>query len=78
MSANNEWGTQLKIVLRRGSGIMDLQKIPEMTWETIKRMEDFTWFDHAKIFDDLLIVTQRETSCFVWKTKDGLVVIDGI
>lgn len=41
-------------------------------------MEDMTWFTHAQIFDDLLIVAQRETACYVWKTATGLVVIDGI
>lgn len=51
---------------------------PELTFDTIKRMEDMTWFTHAQIFDDLLIVAQKETSCFVWKTSLGLVVIDGI
>ena len=51
---------------------------PELTFDTIKRMEDMTWFTHAQIFDDLLIVAQKETSCFVRKTSSGLVVIDGI
>lgn len=51
---------------------------PELTFDTIKRMEDMTWFTHAQIFDDLLIVAQKETSCFVWRTSLGLVVIDGI
>lgn len=37
-----------------------------------------TWITHAQIFDDLLIIAQKETSCFVWKTAKGLVVIDGI
>lgn len=57
---------------------MKLNDKPELTWDTIKRMEDFSWFTHALIFDDLLIVAQRETSCFVWRTSKGLVVIDGI
>ena len=51
---------------------------PELTYDTIRRMEDMTWFTHAQIFDDLLIVAQRETACFIWKTSAGLVVIDGI
>ena len=51
---------------------------PELTFDTIKQMEDMAWFTHAQIFDDLLIVAQKETSCFVWKTSSGLVVIDGI
>ena len=55
-----------------------MKEKPELTFDTIKRMEDMTWFTHAQIFDDLLIVAQKETSCFVWKTSAGLVVIDGI
>ena len=35
-------------------------------------------FSHALIFDDLLIVSQKETNCFVLKTTDGLMVIDAI
>ena len=30
------------------------------------------------IFDDLLIVSQKETNCFVLKTTEGLIVIDAI
>ncbi len=41
-------------------------------------MEDMSWLTHAQIFDDLLIVAQRETACYIWKTAEGLVVIDGI
>ena len=51
---------------------------PELSFNTIQRMEDMTWFTHAQIFDDLLIVAQKETACYIWKTTDGLVVIDGI
>ena len=51
---------------------------PELSFETIRRMEDMTWFTHVQIFDDLLIVAQKETACYVWKTGEGLVVIDGI
>ena len=57
---------------------MKLPNKPNMTWDTIKRMEDMTWFTYAQIFDDLLIVAQKETNCFVWKTEKGLVVMDGI
>lgn len=57
---------------------MNKQDKPTLTWDTISRMEDMTWFTHAQIFDDLLIVAQKETNCFVWKTEEGLVVIDGI
>lgn len=55
-----------------------LKNKPEFTFDTIKRMEDLSWFTSAKIFDDLLIVAQRETNCFVYNTSAGLVVIDGI
>lgn len=51
---------------------------PNISFETIKRMEDMSWFTHAQIFDDLLIVAQKETNCFIWKTSEGLVVFDGI
>ena len=55
-----------------------MRDVPDLSFETIKRMEDMTWFTHAQIFDDLLIVSQRETSCYILKTSEGLVVIDGI
>lgn len=51
---------------------------PVMTSETIKAMEDMSFFTHSLIFDDLLIVAQRETNCFVLKTNDGLIIIDAI
>jgi metallo-beta-lactamase class B len=51
---------------------------PIITEETIKAMEDMSFFTHALIFDDLLIVSQRETNCFVLKFSDGLIVIDAI
>ncbi len=51
---------------------------PELTFDTIKRMEDMTWFTGAQIFDDLLIVAQKETACYIWKTSNGLVIFDGI
>lgn len=37
-----------------------------------------SFFTHALIFDDLLIVAQKETSCFVLKSSEGLIVIDAI
>ena len=55
-----------------------MREKPELTFETIKRMEDMTWFTHARIFDDLLVVAQKETACYIWKTIKGLVVFDGI
>jgi metallo-beta-lactamase class B len=51
---------------------------PVITKETIKEMEDMSFFIHAKIFDDLLIVAQKQTNCFVLKTSAGLIVIDAI
>lgn len=51
---------------------------PIVTKETIKNMENMSWFIYAQIFDDLLIVSQKETNCFVLKTTDGLIVIDAI
>ena len=55
-----------------------MKYIPELTFETIKRMEDMSWFTHAQIFDDLVIVAQKETACYILITEVGLVVIDGI
>ena len=55
-----------------------MKDIPELTIETIKRMEDMSWFTHAQIFDDLIIVAQQETACYILRTASGLVVIDGI
>lgn len=51
---------------------------PILSYDTIKRMEDMSFFTHAQIFDDLLAVSQKETTSYVWKTSDGLVVFDGI
>lgn len=51
---------------------------PVVTEETIRAMEDMSFFTHALIFDDLLIVAQKETACFVLKSADGLIVIDAI
>lgn len=57
---------------------MNRLKKPVMTKETIKAMEDMSFFIYAKIFDDLLIVAQKETNCFVLKTDEGLAIIDSI
>ncbi|MDW2800880.1 MBL fold metallo-hydrolase [Clostridium boliviensis] len=51
---------------------------PVITNETIKAMEDMSFFTYSQIFDDLLIVAQKETNCFVLKTSDGLIIIDAI
>lgn len=55
-----------------------MKDYPDLSEETLVRMEDMSWFTSAQIFDDLLIVSQQETACFVWKTSEGLVVFDGI
>jgi len=57
---------------------MDLRNRPVVTKETFLAMEDMSEFIHAQIFDDLLIVAQKETNCFVLKTTAGLIVIDAI
>ena len=57
---------------------MNLPNLPAVTRETIRAMEDMTFFTHALIFDDLLIVAQRDTNCFVLRTQAGLIVIDAI
>lgn len=46
--------------------------------DLILRMLDTSWFTHAQIFDDLLIVANRATACFVLKTSEGLIIIDAI
>lgn len=51
---------------------------PSITLETIIGMADMSFFTHALIFDDLLIVAQKETNCFVLKSLEGLIVIDAI
>ena len=51
---------------------------PIITMETIKAMEDMSYFTHSLIFDDLLIIAQKETICFVLKTTEGLIIIDAI
>jgi len=51
---------------------------PVITKETIKAMEDMSSFVHAMIFDDLLVVAQRQTNCFVLNTGEGLILIDAI
>lgn len=51
---------------------------PIITSKTIKDIEDMSFFTHAKIFDDLLIIAQKETNCFVLKTTEGLIIIDAI
>lgn len=51
---------------------------PVITMDTIRAMEDTTFFTHSLIFDDLLIVSQKETNCFILKSTEGLIIIDAI
>ena len=57
---------------------MNRLDMPDITGDTIRAMEDMSFFTHSLIFDDLLIVAQKETNCFVLKTEDGLIVMDAI
>lgn len=57
---------------------MNRLKKPVITKETIHAMEDMSFFTHALIFDDLLIISQKETCCFVLKTTEGLILIDAV
>jgi len=41
-------------------------------------MPDASFFIHAQLFDNLLIVSNRVTAAFVLKTSDGLILIDAI
>lgn len=58
--------------------MINMRKAPDLTLDNIRRMEDMSWFAYAKIFDDLIIVSQRETCCYVWNTNQGIVIFDGI
>ena len=51
---------------------------PQITAETFRNMEDMSFFTHARIFDDLLIIAQKETNCFVLRSSEGLIVLDAI
>lgn len=57
---------------------MNRRNMPIVDEKTIRAMEDMSFFTCALIFDDLLIVSQKETNCFVLKTAEGLIVIDAI
>lgn len=57
---------------------MNLLDKPMITKDSFKAMEDMSYFIHSLIFDDLLIVAQKETNCFVLKSDEGLIVIDAI
>ena len=57
---------------------MTRRKLPYFTENTKKNMADSSFFTHALIFDDLLIIAQKETNCFVLNTGEGLILIDAI
>ena len=57
---------------------MNLLDKPIITKDTFQAMEDMSYFIHSLIFDDLLIVAQKETNCFVLQSDDGLIMIDAI
>ena len=57
---------------------MNLLDKPIITKDTFQAMEDMSYFIHSLIFDDLLIVAQKETNCFVLKSDEGPIVIDAI
>ncbi|MEN6567026.1 MAG: MBL fold metallo-hydrolase [Veillonellales bacterium] len=46
--------------------------------DLIDRMPNASWFTHAQIFDDVLIVANTSTASFILKTTDGLIIIDAI
>jgi metallo-beta-lactamase class B len=46
--------------------------------DVLELMPDTSFFIHAQIFDDLLIVANRVTAAFVLKTRAGLILIDAI
>lgn len=55
-----------------------MRDMPVLTYETIKEMEDMTWFISARIFDDLIIVSQKQTCSYILRTAEGLVLFDAI
>ena len=57
---------------------MNLPNFQSPISEVVKQMDNTTWFIHAQLFDDLLIVANPVTAAFVLKTTDGLILIDAI
>jgi metallo-beta-lactamase class B len=49
-----------------------------VTQQTILGMFDDSWFTHAQIFDDVLLVSNKATNCIVLDSGDGLILIDAI
>lgn len=43
---------------------MNLLDKPMITKDSFKAMEDMSYFIHSLIFDDLLIVAQKQTALF--------------
>ncbi len=64
--------------MKRINNVANKLDTPIFTKQTIRDMEDMSFFTHALIFDDLLIISQKETNCFVLKSTEGLIVIDAI
>ena len=61
----------------RGGGLLHLPDYRDAD-DVLSLMPDASFFIHAQIFDDLLIVANRVTAVFVLKTEDGLILIDAI
>lgn len=57
---------------------MNLPQFVNPIGYVVQYADDTTWFTHAQLFDDLLIVANRTTAAFVLKTSDGLVLFDAI
>ena len=63
------------MVMKKINNVANRSDIPIFTKQTISNISFFT---HSLIFDDLLIVSQKETNCFVLKSAEGLILIDAI
>lgn len=55
-------------------------KLPnaKVTMENLMKMNDVVNFEHALIFDNVLIVSNPATCCQIIKTSEGLILIDAI
>ncbi|NMC57429.1 MAG: MBL fold metallo-hydrolase [Eubacteriaceae bacterium] len=49
-----------------------------LTQKDIENMFDGSWFTHAQIFDDVLLISNKSTNCIVLKTSEGLILMDAI
>ena len=57
--------------------MLELKKAA-ITQQTIIDMFDDSWFTHAQIFDDVLLIANKATNCIVLDSGDGLILIDAI